>query len=510
MWAENPISALQTFLTWENAKTGCFSSELSFRELFAQRDDELRQSRNVRVNARNRQNSGNDWDETERRMLVQEQWTYVPGQAERKEGIMLLDYEKCREQLPKVLAGEADVSPEELWQLLYYEANMIRSSEGAEDLGHVDNSLVLLERLLQKADPDDDAETVLEALDLVLGRYVPVGKVLDLLVAAGYSFTEPQYAGGNLTNLRDFLLEKRFSPELVDQMVQLGIDVNEPLVKGRTPAFLLLQRNRMNSWGPDENEWEEGLARTVADHFSVESLETLNADGTSAAHAAVRKNHHEAVEAMLKKGVNVNLTEDQPSVAGTTFLHLACEHGYPKLVKMLMDAGADDTLKNEREETAAHIAASKKIRYKEIRDEDRVEMIRALEHVDIPGKNGMTALMLAQDPQASLTFKLTPVLIEKGADVNRADNDGNTALMLHTYWYCFKDVIKAMVKAGYDVNARNRKGDTVLHYVMKNKNSEMAVYLIKKGADVNIANDQQVTPAQIAVEKGMDEILAFL
>lgn len=423
---------------------------------------------------------------------------------------MLLDYEKCREQLPKVLAGELDASIEELWHLINYEVLMIRGSENAEDRKHVDNSLFLLEHLLQKADPDDDMDTVFEALDQVLGRYVPADKVLEMLVAAGYSFSEPQYAGGNLTNLRDFLLEKHFSPELVDKMIQLEIDVNEPLVKGRTPAYLLLQRNRITSWGTNRNEYEEALAKTVAEHFSVESLEALNSDGTSAAHAAVRKNHFEVVEAMLKKGVNVDLTEDKPSVAGTTFLHLACEHGYPQLVKMLMDAGADDTLKNEQEETAAHIAASQKIRYKKIQNEERVEMIRALEHVDIPGKNGVTALMRAQDPQTMLTFALTPVLIEKGADVNRADNDGNTALMLHTFWYCFKDVIKAMVKAGYDINARNRRGDTVLHYVMKNKNSEMAVYLIKKGADVNIANDEQVTPAQIAVEKGLDEILAFL
>lgn len=423
---------------------------------------------------------------------------------------MLLDYEKCREQLPKVLAGELDASIEELWHLINYEVLMIRGSENAEDRKHVDNSLFLLEHLLQKADPDDDMDTVFEALDQVLGRYAPADKVLEMLVAAGYSFSEPQYAGGNLTNLRDFLLEKHFSPELVDKMIQLEIDVNEPLVKGRTPAYLLLQRNRITSWGTNRNEYEEALAKTVAEHFSVESLEALNSDGTSAAHAAVRKNHFEVVEAMLKKGVNVDLTEDKPSVAGTTFLHLACEHGYPQLVKMLMDAGADDTLKNEQEETAAHIAASQKIRYKKIQNEERVEMIRALEHVDIPGKNGVTALMRAQDPQTMLTFALTPVLIEKGADVNRADNDGNTALMLHTFWYCFKDVIKAMVKAGYDINARNRRGDTVLHYVMKNKNSEMAVYLIKKGADVNIANDEQVTPAQIAVEKGLDEILAFL
>ncbi|MDE5587558.1 MAG: ankyrin repeat domain-containing protein [Acetatifactor sp.] len=423
---------------------------------------------------------------------------------------MLLDYEKCREQLKGLLAGELDLPVEELWPVLYYVTSLIRSDSNSEDREYISNSMVLLEKLLQKADPDDNMDIVFEALDEVLNRYAPVDKVLDMLAAAGYSFTEPQYAHGNLTTLRDFLLEKRFSLELVSKMAQLGVDLNEPLVKGKTPACLLTSRPRMQSWGGGANEAEERIAKAVTEYFSVESLEALDANGTSAAHEAVRRNHYEAVEAMLKKGINVNLTQDKPSVAGTTLLHMACEHAYPQLVKMLMDAGADDTLKNEQEETPAHIAVSKKIGYKKVSDQERIEMIQALEHVDIPGKNGITPLMVIQDPQLYLSIALTPVLIEKGADVNRADNNGNTALMLHTFWYCYKDVIKAMVKAGYNINARNRNGDTVLHYVMKNKGSEMAVYLIKKGADVNIANEKQVTPAQIAVEKGMDEILPFL
>ena len=423
---------------------------------------------------------------------------------------MLLDYEKCREQLKGVLAGEMDLPAEELWPVLYYVTSLIRSDSNPSDQEYISNSVILLEKLLQKADPDDDMDIVFEALDEVLNRYAPVDKVLDMLAAADYSFTEPQYARGNLTNLRDFLLEKRFSLELVSKMAQLGVDLNEPLVKGKTPACLLASKPRMQCWGGGPNEAEERIAKTVTEYFSVESLETLNADGTSAVHEAVRHNHYEAVEAMLKKGVNVNLTQDKPSVAGTTLLHMACEHVYPQLVKMLMDAGADDTLKNEHEETPAHIAVSKKIGYKKVSNEERIEMLQALEHVDIPGKNGTTPLMVIQDPQLFLSIALTPVLIEKGADVNRADNNGNTALMLHTFWYCYKDVIKAMVKAGYNINARNQNGDTVLHYVMKNKGSEMAVYLIKKGADANIANEKQVTPAQIAVEKGMDEILPFL
>lgn len=423
---------------------------------------------------------------------------------------MLIDYEKCREQLKGILAGELDLPVEELWAVLYYVTCMIHGDSGAEDQEYISNSVVLLEKLLQKADPDDNMDIIFEALDQVLGRYAPADKVLELLAAADYSFTEPQYANGNLTNLRDFLLEKRFSLELVDKMAQLGVDLNEPLIKGKTPAYLLTSKQRMQSWGRGANEAEERIAKAVTDYFSVESLETLNADGTSAAHEAVRHNHYEVVEAMLQKGINVNLTQDSPSVAGTTLLHMACEHGFPSIVKMLMDAGADDTLKNEREETPAHIAVSKKIGYKQISDQERIDMLQALEHVDIPGKNGTTPLMLVQDPQLFLSIALTPVLIEKGADVNRADNSGNTALMLHTFWYCYKDVIKAMVKAGYDINARNQNGDTVLHYVMKNKGSEMAIYLIKKGADVNIANEKQVTPAQIAVEKGLDEILPFL
>ncbi len=59
---------------------------------------------------------------------------------------------------------------------------------------------------------------------------------------------------------------------------------------------------------------------------------------------------------MLRKGVNVNLTEDKPSVAGTTFLHIACEHGYPRLVEMLMDAGADVNIANEKQVTPMQLA----------------------------------------------------------------------------------------------------------------------------------------------------------
>ena len=421
---------------------------------------------------------------------------------------MAMNYEECREKVEKVLAGELDPSADELYSLidgLYNSTFEIRDSS-------VDTRLALLKKLLPKVDQDEDdeMEKVIGAAEGIIGNDGPVEKVLEVMVDAGVNFTEPRYYQRELTNLRDYLLEHKLSPKLVGKMAELGIDMNEALIKGRTPAYIIASKQRMTTWGRNANEVEESYAKLVEEYFSVESMEALNAQGTSAAHEAIRHDHHEMLEAMLKKGIDANVTEDQPQVAGTTLLMTACAYGFPKTVKMLMDAGADDSLQNVEDETAAHIAVSVKVRFKKIGNEERVEMLKCLNHVDIPGKNGVTPLMIAQDYDLHASCILTPVFIEKGADVNRADNNGNTALMLHARWYCDKEVFKAMVKAGYDVNARNKEGNTVLHYAMKNKSSEVAVYLIKKGADVNAANEKQVTPMQIAVEKGMDEVLAFL
>ena len=418
---------------------------------------------------------------------------------------MEINYEESREKIEKVLSGELEPAVDELWALLRYQMGLIWN--GKE---YLDKSVALFEKLLGKVDQDEDdeVEMVIEAADGIIGGEGPVEKVLELMADAGVSFTEPRYYQRKLTNLRDHFLEHRPSFELVVKMAELGVDLNEALIKGRTPAYIIANRQRMMSWG-SANEAEESYARLVETYFSVESMEALNAQGTSAAHEAVRHDHHEMLEAMLKKGVNVNVTEDHPQVAGTTLLMTACAYGFPKTVKLLMDAGADDSLRNVEDETAAHIAVSVKVRFKKISNEERVEMLKCLNHVDIPGRNGVTPLMAAQNYDLHASYLLTPVLIGKGADVNRADNNGNTALMLHAEWYCDKEVFKAMVKAGYDVNARNKAGNTVLHYAMKNKSSEVAVYLIKKGADMNIANEKQETPMQIAVEKGMDEVLAL-
>lgn len=429
---------------------------------------------------------------------------------------MVYDAEEYRKKRPLVLAGELRASVNDLWIMLY---DLIGTSfidlKEEKNQKTLEDAVTLFQMLLSAADTDDDEEMdiVFEALENMLHREAPVKRVLEMLHEADISFTELRYHNRELTDIRDYLLKNCFSLELAETMVHLGVDLNEPLIKGRTPAFILAYERNFEGaggWNSYQNELDEAYAKLVETVFSVESMEALDAEGSSAAHWAVRQYKYRMLSAMLKKGVNVNLTQDQPSVAGTTLLHIACEYGFPEMVRLLMEAGADDTLQNEKEETAAHMTVSRNVRYKTISAETRVEMIKLLEHVDIPGKKGTTPLMAAQDYDLHASYILTPVFIEKGADVNRTDNAGNTALLLHAIWYCDKAVVKAMVSAGYEINARNKDGNTILHYAIKNKSSEVARYLLKKGADYTIVNEKQITPLQMAVENGLEEVLPLM
>lgn len=68
------------------------------------------------------------------------------------------------------------------------------------------------------------------------------------------------------------------------------------------------------------------------------------------------------------------------------------------------------------------------------------------------------------------------------------------------------ELVKALIKAGADVNAKDRRGMTPLHYIAgggfddeigKNTALEVAKLLIDSGADVNAKNEDELTPLDV-------------
>lgn len=359
-------------------------------------------------------------------------------------------------------------------------------------------SLYMAKKLISQIDPDDDDELG-ELTEILSNALIADSEahVLDLFKDAGLDFTVPLHYLGDILCLRDECLRCGYGIGVVRKLAELGVDMDQAVVRGRTPAFIIASGEKQND--PERESYFAEAARLL----SVESMEQIANSGEAAIHIAAKYGHTGMLKVMIEKGADVNLTQDEPAEAGITALHCACAQGHADAVKLLMDAGADDTLKNLKGETPAHFAVKKKNFGKELDSSQRADLLKELKNLDVPREDGKTPLLLLDTWDAQ---KLLPLLLQRGVNVNHADNTGMTALML----YPSKDMAKELLRAGADLHMADNEGNTALHYALKEGAIEDARYLIKKGADYNRANNRGVTPVQIAVEEGYDTVLELM
>jgi len=159
------------------------------------------------------------------------------------------------------------------------------------------------------------------------------------------------------------------------------------------------------------------------------------------------------VKSYLKDGGEVDSLGEYAS----TPLHCACREGNIKIIKVLIQYGADINSKNRYSTVYPifEVLASIKIEY----------------------------------PSA-----IVKLLIDNGADINVIDSFGNT--ILH---YAIEkeliELIKLVVSLGGDINYTERYDkDTPLHYAYFQKNRNIIDYLIAHGADSERLNIYNKTP----------------
>ena len=124
------------------------------------------------------------------------------------------------------------------------------------------------------------------------------------------------------------------------------------------------------------------------------------------------------------------------------------------------------------------------------------------EHLPKPGK---TKLMDAAHRGEKAAFQAA---LEAGDKLTDVDASGWTPLMYAASSYS-DSIVSAIVKAGADVNARSKRGETAL---MASAVTGMAdEELLKAGAQVNAANDVGMTALMLLVERGdPDELKTLL
>ena len=105
-------------------------------------------------------------------------------------------------------------------------------------------------------------------------------------------------------------------------------------------------------------------------------------------------------------------------------------------------------------------------------------------------------------------------LLQAGADINARDRYGET--LLHFVAVRYDDsanIIPVLLGAGADINARDRYGMTLLHSAAKGyfDSANIITALLQAGADINALANEDLTPLHLAAARGTSaDVIALL
>lgn len=174
---------------------------------------------------------------------------------------------------------------------------------------------------------------------------------------------------------------------------------------------------------------------------------------------------------LCDKGASLNLKNDQ----GFSALHIAAKFDHANVVSILIEKGADKTSKTNNGHTVVHVATygvfekcvnvlstreyTPKDVFKYAFAKDINNLLRALNYGDncnswYTDSNGRSAIHCG-------ILEVMEILVDHGFDVNFRNKNGNTAL--HTAWSCYYvEVVKFLLDRGADIESESEKGMTPL------------------------------------------------
>lgn len=222
------------------------------------------------------------------------------------------------------------------------------------------------------------------------------------------------------------------------------------------------------------------------------------------------------IKQLIKHGACVHTQEHD----GNTPLHIACLFGKIPAIKILLNEGANPLAQNNKNITPLHYAVSAQSHHV------CAQLLPYIKNVDPVDHNGRTPLMWAIDHKyirhintllhagASLkvqdTKGITPLhmaakslnsvqfLLNKGANPKLRDN--RKAIPLHfaackSKLNCVKELIPCS-----DINAQDQGGVTPLFVSILFNHEDIALLLLRKGANPNIIAQDSFPPLHTAVK----------
>lgn len=242
-----------------------------------------------------------------------------------------------------------------------------------------------------------------------------------------------------------------------------------------------------------KNQDHEVLRTLLKERIDVNSPQ---ADGATALSWASYMDDLEAVDLLIRAGAKVDLANQY----GITPLLLACTNRSASMVEKLLEAGANPNLAQWEGQTplmecarTGNVAAVKLLLNHKVN-------VNARE-----AGRGQTALMWAA---AGKHADVVQTLIEHGTDRNARTGTGFTPLMFAAQQGDLESA-RILVASGADFKAVVPKYGSVLTIASASRSEAVALFLLDKGADPNVADADGIAPLHYAVARGIADITSI-
>mmetsp|Transcript_21278 Transcript_21278/g.31554 ORF Transcript_21278/g.31554 Transcript_21278/m.31554 type:complete len:881 (+) Transcript_21278:97-2739(+) len=229
----------------------------------------------------------------------------------------------------------------------------------------------------------------------------------------------------------------------------------------------------------------------------------LDSDGVTPLMAVASQGNvkgQELVLERLKKDLNAEELKDHINLAsysGGTSVMFAAAGGHVECTKRLLELGAN--INDIARATPEYLVKLKKM----IED-------GTVDNEEDPHIDGVTALHVAAQGGH---FDCVNVLLEAGATVTVEDDEKRTALQLAIKGN-YGEVAVELVRAGADPNTVYVDEDGESHNLLMDaimvENTEFALLLVEKGADIYFKDDRQVNTLLQAAHRGLVDVVRAL